>query len=375
MKKILFVVNVDWFFVSHRLPIALQAIKEGYEVHLACSFTDKREQLISLGIVLHEVSFSRSGNGLLDEINTVNKLRKVMKIIKPSLIHAITIKPVIYTGLIINTLKFKPAFVAAISGLGYVFSAQSLRAKFTRLLVSLLYRLSLHHKRSIVIFQNNVDERILSELANLPLERKEKIRGSGADLQEYSFIKEPVESEVRVVMACRLLKEKGVYEFVEAAKILKAHNVEFILVGSPDPENPNTITKSEVDSWHDEGIIKAYGQRDDIPKIFSESHIVTLPSFYGEGVPKVLIEAAACGRPIITTDNPGCRDAVIPNETGIIVPTQNAPALAEAILKLASDPVLRIKMGERARIFAEEEFDVKSVVDKHLDIYSKLLGK
>jgi glycosyltransferase involved in cell wall biosynthesis len=375
MKKILFIVNVDWFFVSHRLPIALKAIDEGYEVHLACSFTDKKQELTDYGIHTHDIKFSRSGNGLLNELNTLISIRVLVKKIQPDLVHSITIKPVIYSGIVIRSLIKKPAFVAAISGLGYVFSADNLRAKFTKLLVSFLYRFALSHRNKIIIFQNNSDENILTDVAKINIEQKVLIRGSGADLERYSFYNDPDCSTIKVVMACRLLKEKGVYEFVDAAKLLrqKGVDVEFILIGSPDPDNPNSVSASEIENWHNTGVINALGHRNDIHQIFAESHIVTLPSYYGEGVPKVLIEAAACGRPIVTTDNPGCRDAVLSSITGLLVPIRNAKALAEAIQSLVEDKALRITMGSKARAFAEQEFDVKSVVNKHMDIYSSLL--
>ncbi|WP_019615915.1 glycosyltransferase family 4 protein [Psychromonas ossibalaenae] len=375
MKKILFIVNVDWFFVSHRLPIALKAMEEGYDVHLACSFTDKRQELIRYGIHTHEINFSRSGNGLFNELGTLINVRKLVKSIKPDLVHSITIKPVIYSGMVIRSLINKPAFVAAISGLGYVFSANNLRAKLTKLLVSFLYRFALSHQNKTIIFQNNSDESILTDVANLNVSQKVLIRGSGADLERYSFHEEPDDSTIKVVMACRLLKEKGVYEFVGAAKLLhkQEKNVEFVLIGSPDPENPNSVSVAEVESWHKAGVINALGHRNDVHQIFADSHIVTLPSYYGEGVPKVLIEAAACGRPVVTTDNPGCRDAVIPLRTGMLVPIKNSEALAEVIQKLVEDKELRINMGSRAREFAEQEFDIKSVVNKHMDIYLSLL--
>ncbi|GAC33487.1 glycosyltransferase family 4 protein [Paraglaciecola polaris] len=375
MKKILFIVNVDWFFVSHRLPIALKAIEDGYDVHLACSFTDKKQELVDQGIHVHEIDFSRSGNGLFNELRTLISVRLLIKCIQPDLVHSVTIKPVIYTGLVIRSLKQRPAFVAAISGLGYVFSAKDFKAKLTKKLVSFLYRFALSHKNKRIIFQNNSDENILTKVAKLDSSQKVLIRGSGADLQHYSFCNEPDGSTIKVAMACRLLKEKGVYEFVGAARLLleQGKNVEFVLIGSPDPENPNSVSAEEVESWHKTGLVNALGQRNDINQIFSASHIVTLPSYYGEGVPKVLIEAAACGRPIVTTDNPGCCDAIIPSVTGVLVPIRNAGALAEAILTLVEDRALRINMGTKAREFAEQEFDVNSVVRKHMDIYRSLL--
>ncbi|EKO3846188.1 glycosyltransferase family 4 protein [Vibrio harveyi] len=375
MKKLLFIVNVDWFFVSHRLPIALKAIEQGYDVHLACAFTDKKDMIEGHGIICHEVNFSRSGNSLLFELKSLINIRNIIKIIKPDIVHSVTIKPVIYTGLVLQSFPQPPAFVAAISGLGYVFTAQNLRAKITKICVSIMYKISLRTKRKVIIFQNTSDQKILSRIVNLSENDKTLIKGSGADLSIYKYLPEPCGSKKIVTMACRLLKEKGVYEFVEAAKSIKNEylNVEFWLIGSVDPDNPNSIPQSEIDDWVKQGAIKAFGHRDDIPDLFAQSHIVTMPSFYGEGVPKVLIEAAACGRPIITTDNPGCRDAVIDNKTGLLVPIKNSNALVEGLKALLVDEEKRVEMGWQAREYAVKEFDVSNVVTKHLDIYKSLM--
>lgn len=372
-KKIAFVVNVDWFFISHRLPIALAAIKSGYEVHLICKDTGKLDTLIDYGINVHDINFSRSGGALINEIKSLFILRKLFKDITPDIVHAVTIQPVLYSGLVLHSLRVKPSFVAAISGLGYVFSANSFRAKLTKYFVSFFYKLAFLHKRKVAIFQNTNDENILSLVTNLSYHEKVLIKGSGADLDTYLYCKEPETGPIKIVMACRLLKEKGVYEFIEAAKVVlqKVDNVEFLLAGTPDLANPNSVSQTELNAWSDEGVVTLLGHCDDIPKCFRESHIITMPSYYGEGVPKVLIEAAACGRPIVTTDNPGCRDSVIPDITGKLVPIKNAKSLAEAFLELISEPAMRLSMGEKARLYAEEEFDVKYVVEKHLNLYSQ----
>lgn len=378
MKKniLVFVVNVDWFFISHRLPIALKAISEGYEVHLICNDTGNSKKLLDLGIHVHNIPFSRSGGKLLNELRSITGLRRLFKSINPSIIHAVTIKPVIYSGLSLHFLKSKPNFVAAISGLGYVFSANNLRAKLTKALVSILYKFSFFHKSKLVIFQNSTDEKILSSVTHLSKNEKVIIKGSGADLGVYKYCKEPNSETIKIVMACRLLREKGVYEYVEAAKIVhsKLDNVEFLLAGTPDEDNPNSISQTELDEWNNNGVIKSLGHCNNIPEIFSESHIITMPSYYGEGVPKVLIEAAACGRPIVTTDNPGCRDSVIPGVSGKLVPIKDSLSLAEALITLIENPILRDSMGEKAREYAVRDFDVKSVVQKHMEIYSKLLS-
>jgi glycosyltransferase involved in cell wall biosynthesis len=333
--------------------------------------------MINLGFEVSEIPFSRSGGGLINELKTLIYIRRVIKQYDPSIIHAVTIKPVLYTGLALKTITKKLPLVAAISGLGYVFTANSLRAKLTKFIVSVFYKVALSQKYKTVIFQNNSDEQILTEVANLKQVNKCLIKGSGADLSIYNYLPEQITDKVTVVMACRLLREKGVYEYIAAARLVKKlhSEVEFLLVGTPDLENPNTVKQSEIDTWVKEKVVSYLGHRDDIPAIFADSNIVCLPSFYGEGVPKVLIEAAACGRAIVTTDNPGCRDAIIDGETGISVPLRDYKALANAMIKLIVNSDLRISMGQKARGYAEKEFDVKSVVGEHINIYSRLLAE
>jgi len=371
------IVNVDWFFMSHRLPIAIKALEQGHKITIACRFTEHKAELESLGFNTVDIPFSRSGGGVKAEINTIKTIKKAIKDIEPSLIHAITIKPVLYTGLALKTEKKDIPFVAAISGLGYVFTANTLRAKLTKFIASAFYKTALSQNNKTVIFQNTSDEAILTEVTKLKTSDKVLIKGSGANLSVYDFKPENIVQAPKIVMACRLLKEKGVYQYIEAARIVKAiyPNTDFLLVGTPDLENPNSIKQVEIDKWVNEGVVNYLGHRNDIPDVFSCSNIVCLPSFYGEGVPKVLIEAAACGRAIVTTDNPGCRDAVIEGETGLTVPIRDSKKLAEAIIKLINSTQLRLVMGQKARRFAEQEFDVNSVVEKHLEIYSSLIAR
>ncbi|GGF00177.1 glycosyltransferase family 4 protein [Pseudoalteromonas sp. BZK2] len=375
--KLLFVVNVDWFFISHRLPIALKAQQQGFKVTIACRFTSHKAELKNMGFEVIELPFNRSGGGFFAELKTIKLLKDTIVKVKPDVVHAVTIKPVLYAGLALKMMKKKIPFVAAISGLGYVFTANTLRAKVTKIIASLFYKVSLSHPLKTVIFQNSSDEAILTEVTGLTVQDKTLIKGSGADLSVYNFTPEIEDGHISVVMACRLLKEKGVYEFVNASKLVKDKypNSKFVLVGSPDIENPNTVKQSEIDSWVADGIIEYLGQRNDIPDIFSSSNIVCLPSYYGEGVPKVLIEAAACGRAIVTTTNPGCRDAIIDNQTGLAVPPRNADSLAKAIIKLIENPNQRRAMGTAARDFAVEQFDVKQVVNKHIKIYQDLIER
>lgn len=374
MKKILFIVNVDWFFVSHRLPIALKALESGYEVHLLCGVTDKQEYLEGLGIIIHPFSFSRSGKNALRELVSIFKLYQKVKKIKPDLVHLVTIKPVLYGGIVARLAK-APAVVSAISGLGFLFVKRgTLKAGLLRTIVLFLYRLAMGHSNQRVIFQNPTDRQALVVAGGVEKDKTRMIRGSGVDLQDYPVLPEPDGVPV-VVMASRLLKDKGVHEFIEAARTIKSKGIKarFQLIGEPDSGNPESVTAEAVQSWQDEGVVECLGFRSDITELFAQAHIVTLPSYYGEGLPKVLIEAAACGRAVITTDMPGCRDAIEPDVSGLLVPARDAEALAQAIERLIEDDTLRQQMGRAGRDLAEREFGIDKVIAAHLAIYQELI--
>jgi glycosyltransferase involved in cell wall biosynthesis len=251
--------------------------------------------------------------------------------------------------------------------------AQGVRARLLRNFVNWLYRFALGHPNIRVIFQNPEDRSVLLDKGALNLNQTVLIRGSGVSLEDYPHRPEPVGIPV-VVFAARLLRDKGVGEFVEAARLLHSRGVQvrFRLIGSPDPGNPTTITENELNTWRKEGEVELLGFRDDIPELFAEANIVALPS-YGEGLPKVLIEAAACGRAVVTTDCPGCRDAIEAGTTGLLVPVRDPIALAEAIEMLIKDNDLRHRMGQAGRVLAELEFGVEKVVDAHLNAYQELL--
>lgn len=375
-SRLLFVVNVDWFFVSHRLPIALEALRQGYEVHIATSITDQRAKLESSGLVVHPLTLDRSSTGLLSQLRLMLQMHKLFKEVQPDVVHLVTIKPVLLGGLMAR-LSGVPGVVAAISGLGFVFVAPGAKATMRRLAVSWLYRLALGHRNLKAIFQNPDDYNTLSRLANLPASKATLIRGSGVDLAKYPSA--PLPSGVPVVMlAARLLADKGVREFVAAARktrqrLATAKPVRFVLVGSIDPGNPASLAQQEVALWVEEGIVECWGHRTDMPEVLSSAHIVALPS-YREGLPKVLIEAAAAGRAIVTTDVPGCRDAIDPEITGLLVPAKDATALASAIESLLLDPARCAAMGQAGRALAESAFDQRQVVERHMNIYRQLVN-
>lgn len=377
-RKLLMVVNVDWFLISHRLPIAIAALEEGYDVHLACRFTGQQDYLESLGFIIHELPFSRAGMSMINEVKTCFSILVLLRRLRPDVIHAITIKPSLYVGIIARALGMKELIIA-VSGLGLVFVSKGCFALLRKWIVKLLYKLAVNPKHTRLIFQNKTDLATIQNIVNPNPKNVYLIKGSGVDLAEYKYTNEPLEEKLVVSLASRLLKAKGIYEFIRAAEILGksefADLISFRLIGVPDIENPDSILQEEIEVWRQSGIVDYLGFRKDMSKVFSETNIVVLPSYYGEGLPKVLIEAAACGRAIITTDCPGCRDAILDGITGVLVPAKDSLALSNAILRLAKNRALVTQMGRAGRKYAEKTFSVNSVVSDHLDIYMNLMGK
>lgn len=368
-KVILFVVNAPEFFLSHRLPIADVAQKSGYLVHVASAPGPGVENIRAKGFIHHPIGFARSGQNPLVELRTLVSLVRLFQRIQPDLVHLITIKPVLYGGIAARLARV-PGVVSAVSGLGTVFLADSLVAKLRRWLITKLYSAAFKQKRLAVIFQNPDDRDTLISLGVLQPDDAHLIRGSGVSLADYPYVPEREGGKPVVVMAARLLKDKGVFEFVEAAKLVRNRGVEvqMRLIGSADPGNLTSVNQAELDQWRKEGIVELLGFRSDIAGQYAAANIVCLPS-YREGLPKSLVEAAACGRAVVTTDVPGCRDAITPDETGILVPVKDPVALANAIQKLIENPGLRHRMGKAGRDLAEEAFSIEQIVAQHLNIY------
>lgn len=371
-KKLLFVVNAPEFFLSHRLPVALAAKEAGYQVHVVSAFGAEVEKIVAHDLFHHSVDFARSGQNPLVELKTLLQLVALFRRVKPDLVHLVTIKPVLYGGLAARLVRVG-SVVSAVSGLGTVFLANSAIAKLRRWLISKLYSSAFRQKRLAVIFQNPDDRNMLLAVGALQESEARMIRGSGVRLADYPQVPEP-EGVPVVVMASRLLKDKGVLEFVGAARILQERgvNVDMRLIGSPDPGNLTSVEKHDLERWDYEGAVSLLGYRMDIAEQYAAANIVCLPS-YREGLPKSLVEAAACGRAVVTTDVPGCRDAVTPDVTGLTVPVRNALALANAIQKLVENPELRKRMGMAGRALAEEEFAIEKIIEQHLRIYREVL--
>jgi glycosyltransferase involved in cell wall biosynthesis len=369
--RILFVVNVDWFFLSHRLPVARAALRAGYEVHLACGLTGRRPEIEEHGISVHELPISRRGTALAGEVGTIRAIVALMRALRPDIVHLVTIKPVLLGGLAARLARV-PAVVAAISGMGYVFIARGPGARFRRAAIAALYRLALGRRNVTVIVQNPDDAALVTRLAGLDRCQVETIRGSGVDLAV--FAAEPLPTgEAVIVFAARLLVDKGLREFMAAARMLKAQGFQgrFVVAGDPDPENPATVLADELAGWRSEGVAEFVGFQPDVARLFAGSHVVVLPS-YREGLPKVLLEAAASGRAVVTTDVPGCRDAIEPGRTGLLVPAMSVEPLAAAIRHLVEDRAMCAAMGAAGRRLAEAEFSIDRVAAAHIDIYSRL---
>lgn len=371
-KRILFVTNVDWFFISHRLVIAKEAKKRGFEVIVAAENTGRSLEITEEGIRFVNLSFSRSGTNPISELITLIKFYKLYINVKPDIIHHVTLKPVIYGSIIAKILNIKNT-VNAISGLGYNFTEGRMNISSKIMLLLLKYGFS---NNVSIIFQNKDDFKELSDLNVLsPKNSIFFIKGSGVSLQEFHPTRLPSFNKVKIVLPSRMLWDKGVKEFHEAAGLLKSNyfnKIEFVLVGMADENNKSGISSILLKQWEDGNYFKWDGHQKDIFEVYKTAHIVVLPS-YREGIPRTLIEACAMGRAIITTDAVGCRECVDEGINGFKVPIKDAQSLAKTIEFLVNNPIKIIEMGIASRTKAEKEFDINFVINAHFDLYKQCL--
>jgi glycosyltransferase involved in cell wall biosynthesis len=370
--RLLFVVNDTSFFLSHRLPLAIAARKAGFEIDLAALDSGGLEEVQAHGIAFHPLAVDRTGINPVRDVRLFCQLLGLIRTLRPVLVHTVTIKPVIYGGIAVRLLRV-PSLVSAVSGLGSVFVETDRPKVLVRSLVHGLYRLALAHPNSCAIFQNPEDRDRMIGASLVGSKRTVLIRGSGVDVDVFRPAAEP-EGVPVAIMPARLVWPKGVREFVEAARILRRSGLEIrmALVGMPPAHNRASVPPAQIESWVDQGLIEWWGHRSDMPQVYASCHIVCLPSFYGEGVPRALIEAAACARPIVTTDIPGCREVVRDRDNGLLVPPRAPEALAEALRTLARDPERRAAMGARGRQRAITEFSLDHVIEATLALYERL---
>lgn len=369
--RLAFVVNDVDFLVSHRLVLVRGALDAGYDVAVVAPPGAGAAVLEGLGARFHPWGLERTGQRAWEEAYAIADLVRLYRHLKPELVHHVTIKPVLYGSFAARVTGVR-GVVNAVSGLGYVFLARGPVARARRAAAAVAYRSATSGRRTVVILQNDDDERDLRAHGALGDARIVKIRGSGVDLTRFAPSSEPDGTPV-VVLPARLLREKGVEEFAEAARLLSADGVRvrMALVGGIAEDNPAAVERARVEAWVASGVLEWWGHRSDMPAVFAQANIVCLPS-YREGMPKVLLEAAASGRAIVTTDAPGCRDVLEGGRLGPLVPPRDAPALAAALRELIDDPARRRALGEALAQHARLHFDERKVLEAHLAVYREL---
>lgn len=373
--KLVFVVNEANFFLSHRLPLALEALGRGDEVSVICGANTGEEKLLEFGLSCATVPLSRSGVNPWTEITTFRHLVRLYRKIQPDLVHHVTIKPVLY-GTLAARVTTVPGVVNAIPGMGFVFTRRGYLAKLRRAFVNTLYRLALSHKNMRVIFQNREDLRSFISNAIVKSEETVLIRGAGVDLKAFEPTPEPDTPPVFVLVA-RMLRDKGVGEFVAAADRLRLRYPDwnFWLIGDVDPGNPASLTIEQLQDWDTSGNVQWLGQRDDVSELLRASHVVCLPSYYREGLPKTLLEAAAASRAIIASRVAGCLEVVTDGVTGVVVEPRDIEDLTVAMARMGNDAAMRARLGKAARAKAEAVFSIEDVVKDTFVVYEYLLGQ
>ncbi|MFK7839896.1 MAG: glycosyltransferase family 4 protein [Bdellovibrionales bacterium] len=367
--KILYIVNHMDCFWTRRFPIAKKAASD-WDVFVCASDADQDKQLSDHGFKGYGLMEPDRRRTLWSTFLIMVGIWKAIRATKPDLIHAMTLKYAFMTGLVCILFP-RIKVVHTIAGLGYLFSGEGLKVKILRAFIAPFLKLALYNKRSKISFQNPDDMRVLINGGYVREDCSYLIKGSGIDLNEYAFTPEIERDKPLVILPTRTIHEKGIAVFIAACKLVaeKGIDADFQIAGGGAPYNPREISKEDMHAMLENTPVEWLGHVSDIVGLYRQCHLIVYPSYYGEGVPKVLLEAAATGRAIITTDHTGCREAVIDGDTGILVPVKDTQATAEAIATLIQDATLRQDMGRAARDFAAQEYDVNSVVERTLLIY------
>ena len=372
-RRLMIVVTDDWYLWSHRIGLALAARDAGYEVTVATRVGEYGERIRALGLSLVNVNFARGRRSPWANLRTVRSLSDIYRRNAPDLVHHVAIKPIVL-GSVAAAWAGVPAVVNALAGLGTALTSDHPKARLAKPILRPALGWAMRRPRSHTVVQNHENAKFVKSLG-VPPERISLVRGAGVDVRRFRPEPEP-DGPVRVTMVSRLLWGKGVREFLEAASLVRRAraDVTFTLVGAPDDGNLSSVPTEQVRSWAAEGIVECWGHRDDVAEILARSHVAVLPTYYGEGIPKSLLEAAACGRPIVATDVPGCREVVHHGENGLLVPPRDPRALAEAILALSDDPARRAAMGAEGRRRAETEFAAERIHAETLQVYEWALS-
>jgi glycosyltransferase involved in cell wall biosynthesis len=366
--RLIYVVNYPIFFNSHRLALALRAREVGYDVIVISPRGEGVDVIKAAGLEWHEISFDPGGMNPWRDFTTIRDLVRLFRRLKPDVVHNITIKPVLY-GTFAARLTGVKRVVNAVSGLGYLFTSGR---PLQRMLGACLYRLFLRHSDMRTILQNREDFALFESMRLAPPESLRLIRGSGVDIMAFTPAARPQGPPI-ILQTSRMVGDKGVREFIEAAKIVKETwpGARFVLVGPLYPGNPTAFTAEELRALEAQGAVEWWGPRDDVAAVLRQATIYCLPS-YREGLPKSLLEAGACGLPLITTDTSGCKEVVADGENGLLVPVADGPALAHAIERLLDDPALAGRLAGEARKRVVRDFSFDTIAQAQIALYSEL---
>jgi len=364
-KSAVFVANRGFGLTSSRLLLIQHLLSSGWRVVAAVAVDDYAKQLSTAGVIVEPVSFNRGRLSPLQDAKTLFTLIRIYRKYCPHLIHHFQAKPIILGGLGVHFTDGAQV-VNTLTGLGHAF----VHGGITRHLAVVGYRLLLTRGEA-TIFQNPDDHRLFVDQGWIPAGKARLIVSSGVDTERFRPAITRSCEALRVLMVARLLWQKGVREFVEAAEIVKREYpaIRFQLAGEWDIVHPDAVDEAWVQAVVNKGTIEFLGYLGNMDDQLRATDLFVLPSYYREGTPRVLLEAAACGLPVVTTDVPGCRETVVDGETGRLVPPRNSKALAEAISEILGDPGLRHRMGQSGRRLVEERFDIRTITEKYLAVY------
>lgn len=373
MKRVLlYLASEDWAFVSHRLPMARAARDAGFDVHVATNVNAHAEAIRDEGFTLHSIPFDRGGLSPVSAFSTIKALRELEQRIEPEVIHHSGLQCCVFGG--IAAFGTSARQINALTGLGYAFTSRAPGARAARLVLAPLLRRLLNRTNSIALVQNP-DDRGALEALRVSLDSIALIPGSGVDTDKLTPIPEP-DGPITVGFAGRLLTDKGIRALVAAHGITQTRGLDtrLLIAGDPDPANPASVSLQEAQEWSARPGITWLGHVEDIVPLWRASHIAALPS-HREGLPKSLLEAAACGRPLVATDAPGCREIAIHEQTGLLVPVEDPEALANAISELAASQDLRLRYGAAARQLVVEKMSAQAIGAAIVALYEEQLQR
>lgn len=373
MKRLLFIVSEDWYFVSHRLHLGEAAVQAGYHVGVLTRVSKHRQRIESAGIEVLQWNLNRRSSSPIAELRAIWEIASALRGFRPDLIHAVALKPVLYSALASRLVGLHRR-VFAMGGLGYSFASERALTRLMRPVVVSAFRLALSGAGTRLILQNPDDLELLVTSRVIDAERLRLIRGAGVDTKTF-LPRHEQGGPPLVVLPARMLWDKGIAEFVACAQEFRRRGlaVRFVLVGDPDSHNPECVPEAKLRQWVDEGAVEWWGRRDDMPEVLAQAHIVCLPS-YREGLPKVLLEAASCARPIVTYDVPGCREVVRHCSNGLLVPLKDNQRLSEAITELVTNPGLRQRMGAAGREMVLQEFSQERIAAETKRVWDEVLA-